>query len=144
MTLQEAIDEAQRQRDILMIADPYERATAISDYLRREFPFAWQIETMQNAAARAVGVPTNAELERMAEKAEPDLETEGVMVLLDKHAPEEIWTWHDAWMYSAQWTLGVGALLLPFWDKAWQLLLGAGGFWLLGFRFNRGRHEKKT
>lgn len=140
LTLREAIEEAQQQREILMIADPYERAGAIADYLRKEFPFAWQIETMQDEAARAVGVPTNAELERMYSD---DLETEGVLVVVEQgQLAEEPWTWSGAWLHSAKWATGAGMILLPFWDKAWQVLLGAAGFWVLSLRVSRGRHEK--
>lgn len=67
ITLQDAIREAQEEEDICEITDLFERAAAIADWVRREYPFAWSLKAMQTAAARAVGVPTMRELEREAE-----------------------------------------------------------------------------
>jgi len=76
VTLQEAIKEAQEDRDIFAIADPQRRAAAIADWVRREYPFAWQLRTMQDAAARAVGVPTQRELEKEYEEVIEEEEIE--------------------------------------------------------------------
>jgi hypothetical protein len=62
-SLRSAVAEAARDPGVVDITDPAERAAAIVSVVRGTHPGAWQTRSVQNAAAKAVGVETPTALE---------------------------------------------------------------------------------
>jgi trehalose/maltose hydrolase-like predicted phosphorylase len=114
LTLREAVEEEAERFDVMDIADPHERAALIAENVYRNFPLAWKLKSIQDMAARACGVGTQRELERDSKPEKIKKE-------------EETYPFLDAAMKMG----AIGALLVPFYDKAWMLLLSAGGFYLI-------------